>query len=140
MAETEAFEGGCLCGRLRYRITGPIGHVVHCHCALCRRSSGGTLVTWFTVPVEHFALTAGEAAAYRSSSHAERRFCPACGTQLTFHSKRYPDTIDITLATLDRPADHRPSHHIWTSSRLPWLHLDEDLPGFPEDGPPEGTG
>ena len=40
---------------------------------------------------------------------------------------------DITVATLDHPEDHPATRHIWTSSRLPWLHLDEDLPGEPEE-------
>ena len=37
--------------------------------------------------------------------------------------------IDVTVATLDHPERVRANRHIWTSSRLPWLHLDEDLPG-----------
>ena len=41
--------------------------------------------------------------------------------------------MDITVATLDHPEEHPATRHIWTSSRLPWLHLDEDLPGEPEE-------
>lgn len=45
---------------------------------------------------------------------------------ITLHS---PQTIDITVSTLDRPQLAPPRRHIWTDSRLPWLHLDEHLPG-----------
>ncbi|MNW67733.1 hypothetical protein D3C74_463660 [compost metagenome] len=44
-----------------------------------------------------------------------------------------PETIDITITTLDKPELARPQRHIWTSSRLPWLHLDEHLPGESEE-------
>ena len=128
-------EGGCLCGKVRHRITGPIESVCHCHCSMCRRSSGGTVVTWVTVPADRFAFTRGKPALYRSSAKGERRFCRDCGTQLTFWSEDPPGNIDVTLATLDHPENHPADRHIWTSSRLAWLHLDEHLPGHPEFTP-----
>ena len=127
--------GGCLCGAVRYRIAGPVEPGAHCHCAMCRRASGGIVVTWITVPTERFSFTRGQAAVYKSSAEAERRFCATCGAQLTFWSSRHPDHIDVTVATLDRPEDHPPDRHIWTASRIAWLHLDEDLPRHPEFTP-----
>ncbi len=127
MSTEETHSGGCLCGAVRYRVTGPIAPAVHCHCVMCRRASGGIVVTWITVPTDRFAFTEGEAAVYRSSKGAERRFCPNCGAQLTFRSERRADCIDITVATLDHPEDHAPDRHIWTASRIAWLHLDEGL-------------
>ena len=121
-------EGGCLCGAVRYRITGSIDSVGHCHCSMCRRGSGGTVVTWATVPLENLSVTRGEPAVYKSSDHGERRFCPNCGTQIVFWTTRFPEEIDITVATLDHPEDFPPDRHIWTRDRLPWLHLDEHLP------------
>ena len=32
--------GGCLCGSVRYEVTGPLRDVVECHCAMCRRTHG----------------------------------------------------------------------------------------------------
>ncbi len=127
MNDEATHEGGCLCGAIRYRILEPMRSVAHCHCAMCRRASGGTAVTWVTVAVERVAVTRGQPAVYRSSEHAERQFCPTCGAQLTFWSKKHPREIDVTLATLDHASDHPADHHVWTRSRLPWLHLDEHL-------------
>ncbi len=128
MSEPESHEGGCLCGEVRYRIKGAIDSVGHCHCTMCRRWSGAVAVTWFTVPLDRFALTKGELATYRSSDHGERRFCPACATQVAFWSNQRPDEIDITLGTLDHPERHPADHHVFAANRLPWLHLDEQLP------------
>lgn len=130
MSDTETHDGGCLCGAVRYRIEGPIDHVTHCHCSMCRRWSGAVAVTWFTVPLGNFAITQGELATYRSSDHGERRYCPACASQLVFWSNRRPDEIDITLGTLDHPERHPAGHHVFAADRLPWLRLDEHLPAF----------
>lgn len=137
-AASSAIEGGCLCGAVRYRTKGPVGSVVHCHCHLCRKASGAPVVTWISVPRESFAFTDGEPELYLSSSHGERRFCGACGSQLSFQSTREPEWLDIALGTLDDPGAYRVTHHIWTTSRLPDLHLDEDLPDYPE-GSPSGS-
>ncbi len=129
-------EGGCLCGEIRYRIAGPIDSVAHCHCSMCRRSAGALVVTWFSVPRARFAVTRGKLARWKSSRNAERTFCPSCGAQIGFRSLRYPDDIDVTLGTLDRPEQHPADRHVWISDKLPWLRLDEHLPasaGFTPD-------
>ncbi len=121
-------DGGCLCGAIRYRLTGPIESVAHCHCGMCRRASGAPVVTWLTVPAARFTVTKGEPARWKSSAHAERTFCPSCGAQITFWSTRYPDEIDVTLGTLDHPERYPAARHVWVADKLPWLHLDEALP------------
>lgn len=130
MTADETHDGRCLCGAVHYRITGPIEHVTHCHCTMCRRWSGAVAVTWFTVPLDRFALAQGELASYRSSDHGERRYCPACATQVAFWSSKRPGEIDVTLGTLDHPERHPADHHVFTEARLPWLHLDENLPAY----------
>jgi hypothetical protein len=127
-------EGGCLCGRTRYRIEGPIEHVVHCHCILCRRSSGAAFVTWCTVPGERFQFTEGKPHSFRSSDFAVRQFCRHCGTLLTFQEDAKPKEIDVTVATLDDCSDLKPKHHVWTSRQLKWLKVDEELPRHGSDG------
>ena len=121
--------GGCLCGAVRYRITGPVrDDAAHCHCSLCRRASGAIAVTWCTVAPTDFVWTEGAPSLYRSSEKGERRFCGTCGTPLTFFHADHPDDLDITIASLDRPEAMPPVRHIWTASRLPWLTLDPHLP------------
>ena len=53
-------EGGCLCGAVRYRVSGSPYHQTHCHCTLCRRASGAPFVTWFSVAREGFLVTQGK--------------------------------------------------------------------------------
>jgi hypothetical protein len=128
-------DGGCLCGGVRYRISAEPSHADYCHCRMCQRATGAPVVPWLTVAREGFAWTAGEPAVYRSSASAERLFCPACGTQLAFRDLADPLALDVTVASLDEPAAVPPSHHIWTSSRIAWFELADDLPRYPERGP-----
>ena len=128
-------EGGCLCGAVRYRIGVEPDHAGYCHCRICQRAAGAPVVAWLTVARDAFAWSRGKPAVYRSSPGAERLFCPTCGTQLAFREIAEPDNLDVTLASLDDPAAVRPSHHIWTSSRIPWFEIADDLPRYPEQGP-----
>jgi hypothetical protein len=134
---TATHEGGCLCGGIRYRITAPIHNVMHCHCRMCQRASGAVAISWFTVSPEHMTLSRGTLKTWRSSETHERGFCPNCGCQITFRNVSATDRIGITAATLDDAANVPAQYHVWTSSRLPWLHLDPYLPEWPRDRAPD---
>ena len=125
-------QGACHCGTCRYEIDADtLDDVANCHCTMCRRTTGATLVTWATVPLASFRWTAGKPAQYRSSAPAVRHFCPDCGAQLAFEHADWPGTIDITTATLEHPERFAPTRHIWMTTHLPWMPLG-DLPR--EDG------
>ena len=125
---TESHQGGCQCGALRYEFSSPLRDIAHCHCSTCRRSSGGIVTTWISVPLTSFRWLAGTPREYASSATCTRSFCPTCGAQLTLFTTLSPHSLDITIATLDEPALAPADRHIWVQSRLPWLHLDEHLP------------
>ncbi len=128
-------EGGCHCGALRYRLEGDLTDVAHCHCPICRRVSGGLVVTWLTLPRKGFQWMAGEPKRYVAPASCTRFFCGDCGAHVALETTHSPLSIDVTVGTLDRPEQVRASRHIWTGSRLPWLHLDEELPGEVEESP-----
>ena len=125
---SEVHGGGCQCGALRYQFQAPLRDIAHCHCSVCRRSSGGIVTTWITVPLASFRWLAGTPREYASSASCTRSFCPTCGAQLCLFTTLSPQTLDVTVATLDHPELAPADRHIWVQSRLPWLHLDQQLP------------
>ncbi|MFO1126979.1 MAG: GFA family protein [Rhodospirillales bacterium] len=135
-----AIEGGCLCGAIRYRISGPTTAAVHCHCSMCRRSTGAVVATWITVAATDFHLLRGTPKVYVSSPKGERRFCDRCGAQLIWASPLGTDTLDVTVGTLDHPEHHAADRHIFIDDRVPWLKLDEGLDAYPGEGPPPSGG
>jgi len=128
----KAYTGGCLCGRIRYRATGKPTNETHCHCETCRRASGAAFVSWATFQFADFDFTKGKPARFDSSEIAFRQFCPSCGTQLTFQFHKSPQSIDVTLASLDDPGAITPVDHIWTMWQLPWIKLADGLPRHAE--------
>jgi hypothetical protein len=121
-------QGGCQCGALRYQFEAPLRDIAHCHCTICRRTTGGIVTTWISVPLASFRWLAGTAREYASSPSCTRSFCATCGAHLTLFTTLSPDSLDITIATLDQPELAPADRHIWVQSRLPWLHLDPQLP------------
>ncbi|MCY1410442.1 Glutathione-dependent formaldehyde-activating enzyme [compost metagenome] len=128
---TDFHLGGCHCGAVRYRLEGALHDIAHCHCSICRRVSGGTVTTWITVQRQCFQWLSALPAQYASSANCVRYFCGNCGAQVALVTQLSPETVDVTIATLDHPELAIPERHIWTDNRLPWLHLDEHLPGEP---------
>ena len=123
--------GGCVCGAVRYELSSdPYGAAI-CHCRTCQQAHGAPMVAWFSVRLVDFHMT-GELDEYRSSDHAVRRFCTACGTHLLFDDSRYPDEIDVAATTLDDPEAFVPRFHIWTRSQRSWVKLADNLPRHPE--------
>ncbi|MBD2092451.1 GFA family protein [Microcoleus sp. FACHB-1515] len=131
--------GGCLCGAVRYRVTGEPKAIAHCHCRICQRSSGAAFVTWATYAPEQVEWTQGKLKIFASSENADRGFCPNCGTPIAFFTfenrsdRRELSEIDLTVCSLDRPDSLAPQFHIWTSSQRKWIHLHDLLPHHPED-------
>ena len=116
----EAFAGGCLCGALRYRATGPARFATLCHCTSCRRAAGAPAVAWVTFAADAFAFTSGEPVRFRSSPPVERSFCGRCGTPLGYRHDAFPEAVDVTTASLDEPERCPPLDHTWVSERLRW--------------------
>jgi hypothetical protein len=128
-------EGGCQCGKVRYRIVGEPVMAAICHCTMCRRANAAPAVAWAMFHDAEVAFLEGPPATYPSSPEARRGFCPACGTQISFTADYIPGLIDITIGSLDEPELLAPTLHYWESRRLPWVHLADDLPKFPEFPP-----
>jgi hypothetical protein len=126
MPETKpAMTGGCQCGAVRYALFEvPVSSV--CHCRMCQKAVGGPFAALSKLPLAQFAWTRGTPGKFQSSSAAERHFCAACGTPLTFHFLD-GDAIEVTTGSLDRPAQVPATKNFGVEGRLPWI--DRLMPG-----------
>lgn len=135
MRSDVAFEGGCLCGAVRYRATGAPVRVVICHCSMCRRHSGAPALAFVHFPVDSFGWVKGEPTRYRSSRYAERGFCSKCGSTLTMHEEILGDRVQVTVGSLDEPQRVQPDDHVWTQDQVPWFEIQDQLPRFRQNSP-----
>ena len=92
------YEGGCLCGAVRFTATLAEPEAGTCHCGMCRRWGTGPLMTVHATDVafegaEHITR-------FRSSDWAERGFCNRCGSNLFYHMIG-TDAYDLSAGALD---------------------------------------
>ena len=123
-------EGGCLCGAVRYRVTGAPLWVAHCHCRSCQRATASAMTTYAGYGVGKFSVEAGEPARFNSSPGVTRSFCGRCGTPLAYESTRWPGEVHVFVCTLDDPERLTPRAHVHVAERLSWLHLNDGLREF----------
>ena len=95
--------GGCQCGAIRYAFFTQPDRVGICHCRMCQKAVGGPFKRWAMVGVANFDWTGVTRGMFRCSSAAERGFCPRCGTPLYFTYVKRPESISITVGSLDTP-------------------------------------
>lgn len=125
---TEEMAGGCQCGRVRYRVAVRDDDAYLCHCRMCQRATGGVSIAFKGVKKADVTWER-QPDLYASSPIAERGFCNACGTPLTF---AFPDSdsMDLTVGSFDDPARFQPRHHYAVESmHAQWLDTD-DLPRY----------
>jgi hypothetical protein len=138
--DDDARTGGCLCGGVRYRATGPFRPLDYCHCTDCRRSGGGPL-PHTAVALDRFDLLADESlrwfTAPSSETRGERGFCVVCGASLFFRIPADPNMF-LLAGSLDDETGLVLHGHIFWDSRAPW-ELADGLPTFAryDDGPHE---
>jgi len=131
-------QGGCLCGGVRYEISGKLDKMHFCHCQMCRRGHGTPFANYVAVHPRDIRYTQGEAliTRYPSSQDTVRTFCSRCGSNLEFSPKTTPDETWIAAGGFDGDPRIRPSFHIYVASKAPWFEITDDLEQYPreEDG------
>lgn len=120
--------GQCRCGSVRYRVSGEVLNAGHCHCESCRRTTSSPVTTYFTAHRSAVTLTGDSLRHYASSPGVTRSFCGTCGSPMSYTGKTRPDEIDLFVATLDAGQSVEIKEHWYWSERVPWLHVEDDLP------------
>lgn len=131
MPDETVFEGGCLCGAIRYRATAPTLRGVICHCSMCRRHSGSLALAFVHFPATAFTWLKAVPSWYRSSAYAERGFCPHCGSTVGMREQALADRVQVCVGSLDDPDSVGIDDHVWTRERVSWFEINDALPRFP---------
>jgi hypothetical protein len=118
-AGASGLTGGCQCGAVRYRLEATPGGNL-CHCRMCQKASSGPFMAFGGVPSSSFVIARGSLSLFRSSDIAERGFCAACGTPLTYRVLG-GQRVGVTLGSLDDPNAVAPEEQFGAESRVSWL-------------------
>jgi hypothetical protein len=98
--EEHTYEGGCHCGRVRFRVSANLSRVTYCNCSICSKKGFLHLI----VAPEQFELLSGKEAltTYRfNTGVAQHTFCATCGIHPFYIPRSDPDKIDVNVRCLD---------------------------------------
>ena len=96
----QRYEGGCHCGRVRFRVTASLDRVSECNCSMCAKKGYLHLI----IAPEQFELLSGADAltTYEFNTKvAKHRFCRVCGVHAFYAPRSDPDKVDVNVRCLD---------------------------------------
>ena len=133
---TEAVNGGCLCGRVRFRVSGPFDEFHLCHCSQCRRSTGSAhAANIFTRP-DRIEWLAGEDMVTRylpdQPGVISKAFCSHCGSLVPYTSLQSGRLI-IPAGSLESDPGIRPDDNIFWDDRADWYDAGIEAPRVAQD-------
>lgn len=124
--------GSCLCGEVKYEITGSFEIFFLCHCKFCQKDTGSAhaanlfsstaqlewlsgrdLITTFNLP---------------NTRHV-KSFCSRCGSAVP-NIQNGEKLIVVPAGSLDVPLEIKPNANLFTASKPSWSIAFDSLPSF----------
>lgn len=123
---TNMATGQCLCGAVKFQISGDFEHFFLCHCSRCRKDTGSAHSANLSSSTAKITWLSGEEGIRSfklSGSQHAKSFCAECGSALP-SIQMNGDLLVVPAGSLDTRIGKRPDAHICYASRAHW---DEDL-------------
>jgi hypothetical protein len=94
------YEGGCHCGRVKFRVQGDLDAVTVCNCSICSKKGYVHMI----VPRDQFELLRGADAISTytfNTGVAKHTFCRHCGIHSFYTPRSHPDGISVNVRCLE---------------------------------------
>ncbi|MFZ9038778.1 MAG: GFA family protein [Gammaproteobacteria bacterium] len=127
----KSLSGGCLCGGVRYEITGPRRDIINCHCENCRRTHGH-VAAYTSVSQSDLKLIDQQTLCWYhdQSPDTYRGFCNRCGASLFWDARDGRAKISVAAGSLDSTAGLKTIGHVFVGEAGQYYKIDDDLPRF----------
>lgn len=116
-------KGSCHCGAIEFKVYGEPSWLGACYCIDCRKVSGAPCLAF--AEFNNVEYTSGTPKEYSSSKKVVRTFCENCGASVSFVYREHPEKLFMCIGLFDDISELAPQKHIFTSQKVPWIHLDE---------------
>lgn len=130
--------GSCLCGAVKYEVTGEAKRFYHCYCSRCRKATGTGhasniflqpgVLTWQAGQEHIRTFKVPEAKRFAN------QFCGICGSRMP-RQPMNADTVFIPAGSLDSDAPIQPQARIFFDSRTSWSCDGDEMATYPEYAP-----
>lgn len=126
------YKGSCLCGKVRFEITGVIQDIIYCHCSQCRKAQGSAFATNGNVDAEKFEFISGEneLTGFESTPGETKYFCKHGGSPIMSKNETKPNNVRVRLGVIESDIIERPVAHIFVASKANWEEIESELPQY----------
>lgn len=117
-------QGGCLCGAVRFSITGKLPKLYQCHCSECRRATGSSHNSSLLIATPHFSWLQGEALVthFRAESGYNVHFCALCSSPVP-NPIEQADYYWVPAGALDAGVGLEVGAHLCVASKASWEEI-----------------
>lgn len=114
------WDGGCLCGGVRFRIHAAPLLTMACHCTGCQKLSASAYSLSIAVPSEGFEVTQGEPVPGGLHGPHRQLYCPHCKNWMFTRPHGMDFFVNVRPTMLDAHQGYAPFVEVYTSEKLPW--------------------
>ena len=125
--------GSCQCGGVRFEVTGPFISLSFCHCATCKKISGGVGTANGRARTEDITVAEGRdlVETFQPQEGSAKSFCRTCGSNLFGGGWPESEHSSVRLSAIDSGLEQKPDAHIFVRSVATWETLPDDgLPRY----------
>ncbi len=120
----------CSCGQLTAEAEGHPVRISMCHCLACQRRTGSTfgVQAWF--PNERVCVRGRHAEYVRTADSGSRityRFCPDCGSTVSYRNEQTPDRTAIPVGAFADPEFPPPRVSVYEARKHAWTGTPADI-------------
>jgi hypothetical protein len=120
--------GGCLCGAVRFEVSGPAHSAGYCHCTHCQKRTGTASSANCRVARSDFRFSSGaeKLRSYQPPGGVPKWFCETCGSALFSRDPFSDQEVAIRLGAFDEDPGVRPEYRQFVDSAASWEPLPDD--------------
>jgi len=120
-------KGSCLCGAVRFEVTGALPAPTACHCVNCRKVSGHVEASTDVAKTDLSIEGEDHVTWFASSEKVKRGFCAICGSTL-FFKPNFHDWIGVSMGAFDGPTGAKLALHIFVAQKGDYYGISDGLP------------
>jgi hypothetical protein len=111
----------CLCGSVKFQISGELPKIYQCHCSLCRKEGGSSSNSAMIIKGENLSWTAGQEliSSYVKPTGFRTDFCSRCGSPVP-HPFRSTSSYWVPVGLFDDEAKLEVGTHVYVGSKASW--------------------
>lgn len=139
MSTFELQEGGCVCNKVRYKLTGEPLRVTVCHCTWCQRRTGSAFGVELVFKKDQVRFETDSVSVFRhisdeSGRWVDQHFCNSCGSNIGLTLEVVPNIQSIAVGSLDEQdwtvLSNIDRCHVYTRTSREWSNIPDEVTQF----------